>query len=240
MVELPEIDESPPASVWAVWRLFVAAPRWWLARGCPATVRGERGWRRVVRLSLLLAAVGAMSGVLSAAGSYLVNAVHHDLEPPAVAWLPGACFGLVALVPLSRWLGRSWWLTVPAVPVAAGAYFAAVWTMLLCCPPMSSTRLMPDEWGAAVAGACGAGLMGLWMSRPTSRRSVGVLGLVLLAGGVGGLLFGLITFDWPASVAPPLGMEEIGGFMVMSGGFCAYQALVAAALVARMWRADAD
>src|SRR5688572_15807944 len=98
---------------------FAHPQRWWLRRGPPPWLDDPRWRARAFRVTLALGLMGTFSGWLTIGCIFLCGSIlpifssferwHEGL------WLfgaPGLCFAAGVLVPLSRWLGRGWMLTV--------------------------------------------------------------------------------------------------------------------------------
>jgi hypothetical protein len=213
----------------AVWTLFRNAPQWWLARGCPPTFGNER---RALQTSVLLGATGLASGWLSAL-LLLVNSIIH-IHEEGLFWMPGAVFGLIVLVPLSRWTGRNWFAAVFAIPVSTGAYWTAIYVYLENAPLFGSGRL--DPWLAGcLGGASAMAILSVWMAPLRAGRWLAVLiPAGVSAGAVAGAIsgYGLDMDGTPAS--PPMFdvMWQLGH---MSLVFTPFQTIAAMALGLRLW-----
>ncbi|HUQ68587.1 MAG TPA: hypothetical protein VM165_03630 [Planctomycetaceae bacterium] len=100
---------APLAEVFAVWTIFRGLPRWYFARGCPPTLQHELRWVRGLRTSILLGTVGLASSWISTLWLFLEKQFQafspFDGEG-SLMFMPGAWFGLLVLLPLSRWMGR--------------------------------------------------------------------------------------------------------------------------------------
>lgn len=217
----------------AVWTVFRHAPRWWLARECPPTVRHPRFWMQVLRVSILLGAIGFVAGWVSTFVLRL-DALLSESGLGLVAG-PGACFGLVVLIPLSRWCGRAWWSTLFAPVVAAGAYYTAVFVYLGNVPIWGSPHMPPAAAGF-IAGACGAAVVAAWMTPWLWPRPPVLFFLVnIVLGGLGGTATGLtMQLDAPPSPGPPQ-LEELNRLVGISLMFTPYQTLLALGLGMRLW-----
>jgi hypothetical protein len=193
----------------------------WLAKtGPPAWLDDPRWYIRAIRLSLALAILGFISAGLSIPcvilGTVaLVKNVGY-LFLLFLFFMPGLCFGLVALLPLSRWLGREWPLALLAVPVSMAASFGGV---LGWC---AAGALQPLAAGFA-AGFVGALMVGAWMGNPTQLRAwIAVFCAIVLASlGCGVVSCVGITQKF-----------EINGLFAV---FCTFQCVVAICLGARLW-----
>lgn len=225
---------DPPWAVWAVLRVWKT---WLFRRGTPPTLRHPRWSVRLLRMVTLMGMLGLISTgvlvveigieqVMQASG---VNAI----QGFGLMYLPGITFGLFVLLPLSRWQGRNWWLTIPAVPVSAAVYVGAEYAFLEQFPMMSSSR--GNIWVAGLCGgmAGGAGLS-VWMNPPFSLRAVTLWGPTLLAAVTGSMLF-VLQFDHnPRDL--PLMPEAISRMVAMTSMFAPFHVLVAITLGWRLIR----
>jgi hypothetical protein len=119
------VHDSSSTRTFAIWRVFHDAPRWWFAKGCPPTLRDARAWVRLLRMAILLGVMGGVAGMLAVALMFGLQYISRGVSSNGMMVLyalAGGLYGAMVLVPLSRWLGRSWWTTVLALPVA-GAIF---------------------------------------------------------------------------------------------------------------------
>lgn len=177
-------DESAPQldHPWALWAAFVGWKSWLFRRDIPPTLQHPRYTVRLMRMATLMGTLGLIStGVISmqmALEAALRASGATGVQGFGFMLLPGISFGLCVLVPLSRWQGRNWWLTIPAVPISAAIYFGAIMAFLGQYPIMS------NEKNAGLAGLCaglvGGGGLGLWMNPPLSWRALRVIGLTIL------------------------------------------------------------
>jgi len=215
--------------LFAVWTLFREAPRWWLARGCPPTVLAEP---RAMRVSLLLGLMGLAAGWLSAMLLHVNSLVQFHQE--ALFWMPGALFGGVVLLPLSRWIGRGWIASVLSIPVSVGAYWAAVYVDLKIDPPLGASSVSEPVAGA-LAGMAGAGILCVWLMPIRRLRALPVHFVLSLAVGVaGGLITGFAIGTNHGSTGYSA-LDLVLELGVETAMFAPFQALAAFALGSRLW-----
>lgn len=224
---------SDPA--FAVWTVFRGARRWWLARGCPPTVCDVRRWVRAVRVSALLGLTGLASSWVSSAWP-LIGALE-ELAPGingeyGLVFWPGVAFGAVVLLPMSRWMGRGWWLSLAAIPVSAALYFNAV-GLFFATHNLLNGSARDATWGGCLAGLLGGAGVGVWMCHVTRPRTWLVALLAGIAGGLGGLATGV---NWHGERLPlPSEVEWLGWILAMNFCFSPFQVLVALAVGVRLW-----
>lgn len=215
------------------WNVFAGAHRWWLRKGVPPTL-GPAGTRaRAIRASLLLAMMGIVSSWLSFGVMLFDRFGHSHPGLNAITGLgPGAAFGVVVLVPLSRWLGRSWFWSIISILPSAGLFYAAVHVHFFVSPIFGQTSNPPV--GAFWAGLVGGVGIGLWMARPGGRS---LLGLPVACGLVAGVCCSIVFLD-----GTPLNGGSLGGFLRDARNFLAFptiygsfQVPVAVVLGMRLW-----
>ena len=98
-------------------------------------------------MSLVLALVGTVSGWVSL-GGLMLSQLLERMTAGSAPWFvreeltflcgPGLFFGVVTLIPLSRWLGRGWIMSLAAVPVSMFAMYCGVMALLFVSPIMSN------------------------------------------------------------------------------------------------------
>lgn len=162
-----EVEPGRPDS----WNVFAGAHRWWLRKGVPSTL-GPTGTRtRAIRASLLLATMGTLSSWLSFGTLYLDGFIYgHGVLDAMMGFGPGFAYGIIVLVPLSRWLGRNWLATLLSPVVSAGLYYAALQLYFAISPIFGSTsKPIVGAWYAGLLGGVG---VGLWMARLVSLSMV--------------------------------------------------------------------
>jgi|GEM_PF-2118991 len=225
-------------------RVLAQPWRWWLARGCPPPFQDDRKWVRVLRVSLLLGLLGTLSAWVSAVWLQMESLLW---EPPnSFLWIgsllysPGLWFGLIVLLPVSRWRGRNWIASLLAIPVSAGCLIGALFTWAWL-GAVIKWQFPLQDWsgrvfevlGAAALGGIGGAYVQFWMTdwtRPGRRKrawptiiaGASALILTMLLGG---------TTD-PIPYTLPDVLREILAMQRMLGPF---QTLVAMALGIPFW-----
>ncbi|HET6423049.1 MAG TPA: hypothetical protein VFG20_05155 [Planctomycetaceae bacterium] len=113
--------------MWQLWRPFVGIHRWYFSRGCPPPLRELNGYTRCVHAGVLCAAMGL---VTSAVGFSIEYSEERFLNRNSVTGqgIAGLLFGLLVLLPISRWLGRPWWLVGLSVLTVTTAYSLQDWS----------------------------------------------------------------------------------------------------------------
>lgn len=222
---------------------FAHPQRWWLRRGPPPWLEDSRWWVRAFRMSLVLALVGTVSGWVSMGGLLLAK-VLDDLTAGSVRWLtegglgflcgPGLFFGVVTLIPLSRWLGRGWIMTLAAMPVSMFAMYCSVMSLFFVSPIMSNgPDWVPGGKDAAwfYAGFVGAAIVGIWMGHPL-RLNAWLAGLT--ASTLAGMGCGLYSLA-PPEGNMPFASGEIGQILRVGMLYVTFQSLAAMGLGMRLW-----
>ena len=219
---------------------FAYPQRWWLQRGRPEWLDDSRWEVRAFRATVFLGLMGSASGGLSAVS--LVSLSHlwklvcgrADIFEILLFLGPGFWFGLVTLVPLSRWLGRGWIMTGLAVPISMLASFCGVTAFLVVDPFMGeSPKWIPGGRKASgfYAGFIGAFIVSLWMGHPRKKLAwlSGLLAVTLATLGCG-LLF-------LRDSTPPFGdlAPQFTGFLGLVALYQIFQCLVAIGLGVRLW-----
>lgn len=219
---------------WANWR---TVHRWGLARGCPPVLRDERPRVRAFRIALLCGAQGATAAMLAGITGAVLEAFPISAYPDVGLFFPPAAFALVALVPLSRWLGRGWILTGLSLPVSIAAYWGGIWMFfwgatLIKQSPGTFLGGLNGTLGGLIGGLSSGLILGIWMSHPGRRLPLGQVLLTGAAGMLGGLGFSLLASNhvepWGANWFRPLVALAYGQ------AHMPYQILVAIALGMRL------
>ena len=219
---------------------FAHPQRWWLRREPPPWLDDTRWKARAFRATVFLGLLGTVSGSLSAlslvAFSYLWKLVvgKPDIFEIQIFLGPGFWFGLVTLVPLSRWLGRGWVMSGLAVPISMLASFCGVTAFLIVEPFMGeSPKWIPGgrEASGFYAGFLGAFVVSLWMGHPKKKLAwlSGLLATTLASLGCG-LLF-------LRDSTPPFGdlAPQLTGFLGFVAPYQTFQCLTAIGLGVRLW-----
>jgi hypothetical protein len=193
---------------------------------------------QAARVSVLMGALGFVAGWVSTlawwGSARLLNSELGFLVGP------GVCFGLVVLIPFSRWCGRGWWRTLFTPAVSAGAYYAAVMAFVANSPPFGDTNLS-QMLGGFVAGGCGAAIVAAWLTPWLwPRPPVLFWTATLLMGGLGGVTTGLAIAQDSSPWWGPPELEELSLLVDGSLIFAPYQTLLAIALGMRLWRSGGE
>lgn len=201
--------ESDPAldHPWALWAVFRGVRAWFFRRGLPPTLDHPRFTVRLLRALTLIVVLGTVSTLATMGGlgfEQLLDAsgVHWPAKGLALMILPGVWFGLFVLVPLSRWQGRNWWLTIPAVPVSAGIYWCALLSFVPFFPIFSSSSNRSWFVAGLAAGAVGGLGLSVWMNPPWRWRAASVILPTVLAAIFGAVCFAFLFDDIPQSMIP--------------------------------------
>lgn len=215
---------------WAVWAVLRGGKSWLFRRGIPPTLLHPRWTVRLLRLVTLMGLLGTISTAVIAVEVGIEQVMDASgasgFRGFGLMLFPGITFGLFVLVPLSRWQGRNWWLTIPAVPISAAVYFGAEMAFLEQYPIMSSQG---NIWAAAFcAGLAGGAGLSVWMNPPFSPQAIKMFGLTLLAAIAGSLFFALQFDGSPPDL--PMVPEAISRIVAMASLFAPFQVLVAMAL----------
>jgi hypothetical protein len=229
-----------PDRPFAVWTVFRGLPRWYFARGCPPPLRATTGWVRALHTSVLLGAMGlAWSAVGVVVGYFAMQLMVTSSWPRAIVGMMvcgsfGLIYGLGVLLPLSRWIGRPWWLTGFTVMVSVLVYAGID---LLFFQPIWAWTGRNHPLTVALMYSCIGILLGLCFVAPMQRRSWWLLPLIVGGASVTPLAevtrSGLLRqFGWPFLrwdvVSVLLGVQAIVMFVVVT----------TAALGMRLWTGD--
>lgn len=225
--EAPAIDDAKDLRIdhpWAVWMAFRGMKTWLFRRETPPTLCHPRVAVRLLRMIALMGALSMVSVTASVAAMGLEMAMdaagaHWPFKGLGLMLLPGVWFGLFVLVPLSRWQGRNWWLTIAAVGVSTGIYWGAVMEFIYFMPIMSSG---PDKsWPLAGLSAGTFGGLGLagWMNPPWSRRAALIITASTVAGMMGGSSFALLSHQEPRADWVPEPLAQLLAMYAMFGPF---------------------
>lgn len=110
-------NANPDRPTLALWDLL-SSPRWLWHRGYPPELDDHRLWMRVLRITAVTSVLGMSSAWITAIVSLVARAVIGPQHRYLSSCEPGLIFGLIALIPLSRWQGRNWWVSGMSVVLA--------------------------------------------------------------------------------------------------------------------------
>lgn len=203
-----------------------------------------RKWRTTV----LLLVLGFTSGELAAALFALVKSLSTNapvaalLTPVAYCVWPGLTFGAIVLVPLSRWLRRSWVRSWLSVLVAVVAYWCACFAAACVVSffgigaPGSMGPGYPVR-GGFLAGFVGAMIVGLWMADRRTFHSLLSAGVAATLVGAGcGLYFSLAWGEWGAYLAGAY--NGLGSWQWFAMPFVIFHTLTAAGVSIQLWHSS--
>ena len=225
---------------------FAHPQRWWLRREPPPWLNDPRWKARAFRATLFLGLLGSVSGSLTALSvevlSYLWKLVggRPDIFEIQLFLGPGFWFGLVTLVPLSRWLGRGWLMTCMAVPMSMLASFCGATAFLIIEPFLGgeSPKWIPGgrEASGFYAGFLGALIVSVWMGHPKKKLAwlSGLLATILATSGCG-LLILRDSKPLFSDLAP-----QFTGFFGLVATYQTFQCLTAIGLGVRLWGDTAE
>lgn len=180
-----ESATSPSANMnrhpWAIWELVFSAPRWLLHRGYPPELDDPRLSVRLWRITIVTFLLGFLAGWAYAGLRLFVGYSGLRAYVPGIISVcySGLCFGLIVLVPLSRWQGRNWWWTSAAVPVSAVVHH------LLFAFQMPWVTKQPMWVYQVTAGTIGGFGVACWMIPPVNRRAFAFIPMTVMAGVAG-------------------------------------------------------
>jgi hypothetical protein len=219
---------TPPDHPFALWTIFYGLHRWFFALGCPPTLIDERRWGRALRTSVLL-------GTLELVSSWLCAIAMSFIILLATGWIgmvvgtpfcaPGFWFGIIVLLPLSRWQGRNWPLSALAILASSVIYYGAFILYV--------NQHDQIHFAGAAAGATGGFGVGWWMNpscTPTGRR---VIALSTMAGTVGGLVCASIPNS--RLTATNAVADRLLDILYVDTWYSSFHVLVAIALGGRLW-----
>jgi hypothetical protein len=224
----------PPDNPFAVWTIFHGIHRWYFGRGCPPTIAALRGWQRALAVSVLLATLGLTASLCGLAAVWL-------LGPSRVRWgstILGSCLGGLLLLPVSRWIGRPWWLALLAVP------FCALWFWLIddvwnyyrgAFSQVRGKNYDVLVWWASMT-TMGLGITG-WMASPFKARS-----WLLPPAAAAASTIAAIVYYWGTkssmTLLLPNTLGQLLNFVVMVQPVMLFLTLTSAALGIRLWWPD--
>lgn len=190
-----ESATSPSANMnrhpWAIWELVFSAPRWLLHRGYPPELDDPRLSVRLWRITIVTFLLGFLAGWAYAGLRLFVGYSGLRAYVPGIISVcySGLCFGLIVLVPLSRWQGRNWWWTAAAVPISGVVHH------LLFSPPIPWLLKQPREVIRVIAATIGACWAASWMNPPINRRALAFI-LLTMTVGVAGYFGSDLLYHW--------------------------------------------
>lgn len=220
---MPPVEDSVdfPSCELKSWNVFDGAHRWWLRKGIPPTLGPAGTWERVIRTSALLGFMALASSWVSVFVMSISYPVIHplswnDLQETG----PGAAFGVVVLLPLSRWMGRSWWISLLAIAISAILFRAAVVVTygLADQPEAKST-----DW--AFGAFCGGLLGGVGVGACMAGRRLRSLVLFPLLAGIAAaaisavIMFQVYPIRFPLNAMPVESAAILLSFVAIYTGF---------------------
>ncbi len=216
---------------------FSHPQRWWLRRRPPPWLDDPRWTARAFRASFALGAMGVLSGWLTIASLFVSGLVEPLLGNQAreAIWLfgaPGFCFAAGVLMPLSRWLGRGWILTLLAIPASMLACYAGMMTCFFVGPILADgPSWVPGgkPFAFVYASVVGAAIVGVWMGNPLRPSAwLAALAAAVLASAA----------FWPLwNVNANLGPvpSQVRELMNMARIYVSFQCLTSIGLGVRLW-----
>jgi hypothetical protein len=221
----------------AIWRVFYDAPRWWFAKGCPPTVRSLAGWPRALHASVLLCAMGLAAMLVATPLVWFVNS--GDVEPQWFFGAIGTSFGVFTLLPLSRWVGRPWWLACLSVVWSTAWFGMLYWIWTFWETALSFSVDWPEPWNTAPTWIVSTTTLcvgvSVWMIAP-SRRGTWVIPAVSALGSLVSMV-PIVALIWIDSVSPGATMPyEFVTFLLGVQPLVMLLTCTAVALSMRLWR----
>lgn len=220
----------------ALWTIYRGMPKWFLAKGCPPTTYSDRWWVRALRVSVLLYSLGALSGLLSALIAFIPLPVlmtisgssggsSMDVVLTVNQIVIAVIYACLVLVPLSRWLGRPWWLAFLSLPVSTAAFLAA---------NFSAVKMLESGYPFLFATEAGALILGIWMT-PWRRTQFWFLPFTTISLGVV-ISFGyaplLKLYTQPVSAA---WMQQAMSYISTALAYTLFQANIGVTLGMALW-----
>lgn len=184
---------------------------WLWQRGTPPPLRCESAWVRCVLAAVICGTLGLISAALSTLVYIAVErlqlwwffdiiAAHYGVSDEAlISWLilhviPGICFGLLVLVPLSRWQGRGWQRTLWSIPMS-GLIYGLMYPVIESIFPVYSFPIetTSDFQSALLAWVLAGGVAGLGIGVWMLPAEVRIWSACLLFPTAAGLVSGSLT-----------------------------------------------
>lgn len=216
---------------------FAHPQRWWLRRGPPPWLDDSRWFARAFRASLILGLLGTVTGWITIGVILALQKLEDvvgDLPGDDLLYsellillAPGYCFGLLTLVPLSRWLGRGWIMSLLAVPSSTFACYVGIFVIIAAGSSKNPEWL--EESSPFLAGVAGAAVVAAWMGNPRKASAWMAAGAAsLMAGAACQLHFQFISQNdwWRTSELS----EVVFGWLYVT-----FQSLAAIGLGVRLW-----
>lgn len=168
-IAIADAQDRHAPRLWQVWRPFMGIHRWYFAKGCPPPLRKLTGLTACVHASILLSMMGFFAAVI---GLFAVTVIFqtryavHRVEGIII----GMAVGIFVVIPLSRWINRSWSIGLLLSVVCFGLtkYFdrsLILWIYL----DHDWHKIIPGLWQSLIYGISGIALSFGMVSR--NRRT---------------------------------------------------------------------
>lgn len=200
----PQFEAHDPAEprLWQLWQPFVGIHRWYFSRGCPPPLRNLEGPTACVHATVLCATMGLAAAAIGFSLEDLGGRLQYQWSK-CFQLLPGLVFGFVVLLPISRWLGRLWWLIACSLFAATlGFGPAESWTFDILQSAFGDTAWL-FTWMWEIA-ALSASLTMVGRNRSTIRIPIVACAGACLAGIVHQVIWIVDDYDnillWPMDV----------------------------------------
>ena len=138
---------------------------WWMRCGSPKWLNDPRWYVRAIRASAVLGLLGIVSAGLST--------ISVMASEEGIFFAPGLWFGLLTLIPLSRWLGRGWILTLLAVPISVLAWLCSglVFVIPALGKIMGGPAPEPPPFLEYLSSFVGSLIVSAWIGNPLKKQS---------------------------------------------------------------------
>lgn len=221
--------------IWQIWMPFRGIHRWLLTRGCPPTIRRLRGLTRVVHLTVLIAGLGMIAGVLGAVAVWFSMKAMGPGDDLGLTVF-GAILGLCVILPLSRWIGRNWWHAGAGIIVSA-AWFGVIDVLHSAFGELVGHGNGSDivQWGLTTTTWCLG--MAVWMVDVRRPQTL----LIVAFGGGAGIIATAVKglADWGERSGMlqriPFGNHEFLRFLLNFQPILIMLLLLCASLGMRLW-----